>query len=727
MFQRLFVVVMLVVAGAACSSSSSSGADEPRFIYVLNEGDPSVSWYRVDADTGNPRHLGYVWLEHAESVRDLVLHPSGRALYVSDPEGAKVHRLDVDRDSGALAYAGMTEFSVRPVGMAVSPNGRVLYLSMASEIGISFVGSYPIHGGDYSFPDFPEEAVGIPGYQVSRLAITPDGRKLFLLDGDENISEDNDILRFDVSGTALGEATILPTAMTIQNDVVIDAAGEFLFVAGGVMTAVAVYRILPDALEVVATSPSASPYNWITVSTDGRFVYAGMTGSVSALAFDAEAGELTWGALGSHLDPSRFRVTQAMTDPANRYVYTLTSGSGDGESLGVAAITPEQLPEDYEMRFGSMARAQPRRMVFATGRPLETRVHNLYVADASDDSEGIDRFRVRADGSLASRVRVPVDGSETRGLAVHPHENVLFGTWLELPNAYLGAWGLDGSGYMQLPVLEEASIAGQILGNVSVEPSGRFVYPVTTISSAPRYFVYSWHPHTGELEQEQNLIIGGDDRVFLAIETDPAGHFNYIAVRYPTNDDRIRWRGIDVADGRSTGGSNLILNGVTDLAISADGSRLAAVTSVVAGSELVIYRISPEDGGLTLAGSRSLAHAGQHVAFHPGGEYVYTLGTGPDPASPGQTGAALEVFPLNDNGVPGTRVHLYSESLTDLDYTGLAVAPDARALYVGRHLGGDNGALLVFALDDGGHIPAESALEPSVSRPGAMSFRVHYR
>ena len=95
--RTLCYTLALLIGFISCSVSY---ALVPRFAYVVNAYDNSVSMYTIDSDTGRLRHNGHVPTGRFPS--SVVVHPSGRFVYVTEQTGQKVSAFSVNAETGKL-------------------------------------------------------------------------------------------------------------------------------------------------------------------------------------------------------------------------------------------------------------------------------------------------------------------------------------------------------------------------------------------------------------------------------------------------------------------------------------------------------------------------------------------------------------------------------------------------------------------------------------------------
>ena len=115
-------VMALLVAG--CGGGGGGGAapatNIPRYAFVANSGDSSVSSYVVDAATGRLKYIGKV--AAGSSPESVTVDPSGKYAYVANDGSANVSQYTIGANGAltpmatATVAAGTSPYSVTTVG-----------------------------------------------------------------------------------------------------------------------------------------------------------------------------------------------------------------------------------------------------------------------------------------------------------------------------------------------------------------------------------------------------------------------------------------------------------------------------------------------------------------------------------------------------------------------------------------------------------------------------------
>jgi len=265
------------------------------FAYVVNQGNNSVSAYRLDAASGVARidsDGGTAGNQTSVPARSgpisIAIHPEGGYAYVANAASGDISVYSIDTISGAFTaidangpsnqgtlYYVNLGIGTTPYSVAVSPDGKHLYVANGAG-GASGVFHYDI--GAIGSPDEGALTSSIPttvaaGTSPRAVAIHPSGLYAYVVN-----SGSSDISGFDIAGNGVltlmpdidpvtgGAQTSIATGST-PISINIDRSGTFAYVANygttGQGTTVSVYQINPSGqltlmeTKTVGTGPSS--------------------------------------------------------------------------------------------------------------------------------------------------------------------------------------------------------------------------------------------------------------------------------------------------------------------------------------------------------------------------------------------------------------------------------------------------------------------------------------
>ncbi len=310
-------------------------------LYVSNYGESTVSAYSI-ATNGSLRAVPGSPFEVAVPL-GVAVTPDDRSLYVSDftPAGG-VSAFSI-ASNGALSPITGSPFPAKPGtwGLAIAPDGKYLY---AANSGANNVSAYSIesNGSLSAVPGSPYPADGGP----TNLAITSNGRYLYATNQEANdlsaysIAEDGALSPLSGSPYPAG---VSPRALSLTPD------GQYLYVANESSKEITGFSIASDGtLAPILGSPFASAYDQlgIAVTPNNRYVYTSANGGLPAFSISPQ-GALT-PVPGSPFTPRGDDPNSVVVAPDSMHVYVSNygvfewqPGEPTNSTVSALSITPD--------------------------------------------------------------------------------------------------------------------------------------------------------------------------------------------------------------------------------------------------------------------------------------------------------------------------------------------------------------------------------------------------
>jgi 6-phosphogluconolactonase len=202
----------------------------------------SVITFAVDAATGTLNNIGSVNLAsaYASNMDTIAVTPDGQYVYVLQTDGsgsnpAMLDTFSVNANTGALAAGPAMTLTGLPVGLAVDPLGRFLYVTNDAPTTVvsnaSTVTTYSINASTGALSQVVP-ALTISGNSVS-LSAEPSGRFLYVVSSYNLTASDDTVTVLSIDQNS-GALTQLGSAQSIGSDpvgVATDPSGEFVYVA----------------------------------------------------------------------------------------------------------------------------------------------------------------------------------------------------------------------------------------------------------------------------------------------------------------------------------------------------------------------------------------------------------------------------------------------------------------------------------------------------------------
>jgi 6-phosphogluconolactonase (cycloisomerase 2 family) len=507
---------------------SGNGYLVPRFAYVSNEGDGTVSIYTVNSKTGQLRSNGYI----VAAASFVTVDPTSRFAYVVNAALDTISAYTINASTGALTPVGAPlPTGTFPQSITVDPTGKFVYVANNTSGNVS---AYTINGDTGALSAVTGSPFGAAS-GANSVVVSPSGQFAYV--ADQGASSEN-ISAYTVNPTS-GALTAVPgspyaypsTDGGRPTSAAADPAGYFLYVTSNNDANIAAFSInaATGALTLVAGSPYpvTNDAASLTVAPSGKFVYV-VSGSgtsddnLSVFKINTTTGALTLvdSAFSAGLNPSSVTLDSegnmlyvtnlgdfGTPEPNSNEVWTYSLNSGTG--------VPTLLSK-------SRTRLEPTALALGGGTAAVTYTPK-FAYTANDGSNNVSAFTINSsNGHLTAVSGSPfAAGSSPAWIATDP-----FGKFAYVANT--GSTNLSeytinsGTGAL-------TQINGSPVGTpgfpylVTVDPSGRFAY----VGNGADISAYTINTATGAL-----TLISGSTLSTVEAPTgaavDPTGQFLYV-------------------------------------------------------------------------------------------------------------------------------------------------------------------------------------------------------
>jgi len=695
---RAFIVSMVVYG--VCSPTFAA---VPRFAYVANSFDSTLSEFIIDNRTGQLRPNGHV--STGKFPSSVLAHPSGKFVYVAQQTGMKIIGFAVDPVSGRLTVLPDSPYDPKvtsPFWMATDPAGKFLYFAGRNSKNIGAMAINAQTGALTSIKGAPYPG----GFLPRSVTVSPSGQFVYMT----NINDDTvSGYRIDPSTGALSS---LPGSPFVAGDspqfMAIHPNGKFAFLTNWNSRSILTYSIDPASGVLQRQAErvlDAKVYPFgIGFDPTGRRLYAtDWFGGVMGFSVSAEDGALTPIA-GSPFNAKGKLPTYVVLESSGRFAYTPNYESHDITTYSVDSATGALNALDT-----TWSRPGPRSMAVVSGeRPVEFEPQSVYVANAADNTVSV--YRVdSASGGLKPVGTLPA-GTSPSALTTNST-----GRFLYAVNAHSNTI----SCYRVDPV---TGVSKEIPGSpfktlnqpqsIVVDYNDRYAY--VTNSAAKSMSVYALDAQSGALKELTKADVpylefprpaGSEPR---AVALHPEARFAYvldaaldkiIVFSYYGNgplavEPSAQYVSFDVAK--------------NPVALAADprGKFLYAAHGSI--SALGIYSIDVFTGEIkAVPGSPFPAGtAPAAVAVHPGGQFVYVANKGSNDITVYHTDTAQNRF---------TRVGQIKSGAAPV---AISVEGSGRFAYVANE--GSN-TLSIYTIDPSSGMLKEAGSIPTGAKPSAIT------
>ncbi len=328
---------LILPFGLPFAVASRAFADPtPKFAYVANYGDDTVSAYTINSATGALRAVAGSPFVTGSNPASVTVDPLGRFAYVATFDQVYVYTINSStgalRAVGSPVAAGNTSYSV-----AVDPLGRFAYVANA---GDNTVSGYTINrstGALRAVSGSPFTA----GSDPNTLTVDPSGQFVYVVN---QCGSSPDCSAGDVSAYAINSSTGALRAVAgspfaagkASSSVTVVPSGRFAYVTNFADNTVSAYAInrSTGALSELAGSPFAAmgpqgmgPQS-VTVDPSGQFAYVAkgclalggcLKSTVSAFTINSSTGALS--AVAGSPFAAGNGANQVTVDPSGQFAY----------------------------------------------------------------------------------------------------------------------------------------------------------------------------------------------------------------------------------------------------------------------------------------------------------------------------------------------------------------------------------------------------------------------
>ena len=674
----------------------------PRFLYVANQTDSTISLLRDDVATGDLNHVGYMLAPPSQVGPERVaVHPSGAFVYVPNMGTSNLSVYTVNPSDGWLTPGTPVALGAGPHGVAIDPSGSYLYVCSQNADQLQV---FSIDPGTGALSVVQSISTGV---QPSSCAVDPQGRFLFVTLHGNPATGTGSALQSYVIDAPTGSVTAPLPAATLNGsqptDVVVSPTGTAVFTTGERFNLVipVSYDDVSGALTVLTARHAGRRPTALTIEPTGRFVYVTnqTDNTVSTFVADPSTGDLTVvGTVGTGTSPSA-----VASDAGGRFIYVACSGTQALTQYAIDDATGTLTPGDG----GASTRAAPSGIGFAKGTS-KLAVVPRFVHVAASSSNEVPGYTINTtNGALTERPNPPLTETRPVTVATDPRHRFLYAA--NQTGHTIDAFTIDaGTG-----ALASVGLPTPVSGaptHATVDASGRFLYLTTRdVVAANDGWVTTYL-----IDQNDGSLTAADthqvtDRA-LWVCADPTGEVIYVASNPGgAGTARITTLRVDATSGALTLSPNPPASAAGVVALGFHPRRRVLYSVLASANAVVSFATDPSTGEPTVipGGAGNSGVSPSAVTISPDGRFGYVSYL--EPAGTGHV-SAFAVDPVTGKLlVPAVQ---YNDGLHPTD---LAIDGTGRFLYAANS--GSN-TISVFQVDTvTGALtiatPAASGLEPN--------------
>ena len=344
MLQKALVLVLVVASIAGCIGCGSTAN---HYLYATIPTANQVVVYREDPNSGVLTQISGSPYAAGDGAHSLVLHPSGKFLYVANPGQGEndISQFNIASDGSLTEPNPRTSVAPNasvPNLLAMDPGGAFLYVA---NVGSNNISVFSIDSSSGALTQLAGSPFLI-GLSALNMQLTPSGGFLYVSASSTPFGL---VAGFSLTAGIPQLVSVTSTDGVNPNGLAIDPSGTFLYAANNTPSnSISIFAINPDGtLSQVSGSPLSDTYTSpvaMILDPKGQFLYVANQGSsnVSVYSISSKTGlpailttSTTTGAFTTEGGPSVLVV-----DPKGKYLFVGNQGTSAGiQAFGVSSGT----------------------------------------------------------------------------------------------------------------------------------------------------------------------------------------------------------------------------------------------------------------------------------------------------------------------------------------------------------------------------------------------------
>jgi 6-phosphogluconolactonase len=334
MLQKALILVFICVSVAGFVSCGKTGS---HYVYAAIPASSQLAVFREDPFSGVLTQLSASPYTVGSGAQSLVIHPSGKFLYVANSGQGEndVSLFDINSDGTVTEVTPRTSVGTLPFLLAMDSAGSYLYVANALSNNISVFSIdasqgtlSPVTGSPFSINLSPKN-----------MQLAPSGKFLYVSAPSQPTGV---VAVFSVNAGVLSLVGFTLTADNNPSGLAIDPSGSFLYTANATASSISIYSIASTGLLTqVPQSPLGDTFQHpvaLIVDPTGKFLYVANQGSNNISTYSITSGTgfpvvITDSPFGSESQPSFLAA-----DPNGKYLYVGNqTGSAGIQAFGVSS------------------------------------------------------------------------------------------------------------------------------------------------------------------------------------------------------------------------------------------------------------------------------------------------------------------------------------------------------------------------------------------------------
>jgi 6-phosphogluconolactonase (cycloisomerase 2 family) len=343
---------------ASVVSSLSCGKTANHYVYATVPATSQLAVFREDPFSGVLTQLSESPYTVGSGAQSVVIHPSGKFLYVANPGQGEndVSLFDIYSDGTVTEVTPRTPTGTLPFVLAMDPAGNYLYVANVLSTNISV---FAINATTGALTPVGTNCTQAPQncspFSINivphNMQISPSGNFLYVSGPGQPTGV---VAVFSVTAGVLSFVNFTPAADNDPSGLAIDPTGSYLYTANAAASSISIYCIVPapcthpqtpppppGSLQSVPQSPLAdNELHPVALILDpkGSYLYVANQGSNNVSTYSITSGtgfpvQVTDSPFGSEAQPSFLAI-----DPSGKYLYVGNQAASAGvQAFGIAS------------------------------------------------------------------------------------------------------------------------------------------------------------------------------------------------------------------------------------------------------------------------------------------------------------------------------------------------------------------------------------------------------
>jgi YVTN family beta-propeller protein len=346
MLQKALVLVFVLAGIAGCIGCSTTS----HYVYATIPATSELAVYREDPYSGTLTELAGTPYTVGDGAHSLVIHPSGKFLYVANPGQNEndISLFDIASDGYLTEMpprASIGNSASQPSLLVMDPAGNYLYVMNTGSDNISV---FSIDSGTGALTQIAGSPFSVGDLTPLNMQLTPSGDFLYVTVAGGQVGGNGSIFAYSVNAGALQFLSLTPADGTNPYGLAIDPSGTYLYVANTQSDSISIFAISPTGTppgtlkEVgppLSDNPNIDPF-YVLLDPKGQYLYVANQGStdVGVYSIDSSTGLPT--ALTTSTSTFSFATEGSpsflVEDPKGSYLFVGNQGTSAGiQAFGV--------------------------------------------------------------------------------------------------------------------------------------------------------------------------------------------------------------------------------------------------------------------------------------------------------------------------------------------------------------------------------------------------------